>query len=45
MRPTTSAVEFDFDPSVSTLPTEKMKMRRARRVPLSRQVASLFEEW
>ncbi|GAO40686.1 putative integrase [Sphingomonas changbaiensis NBRC 104936] len=36
--------EFDFDRSVWNLPAEKMKMRRAHRVPLSRQVVGLFEE-
>ncbi|MBS0503520.1 MAG: tyrosine-type recombinase/integrase [Proteobacteria bacterium] len=36
--------EFDFDRSVWNLPAEKMKMRRAHRVPLSRQVVDLFEE-
>lgn len=36
--------EFDFDQSVWNIPAEKMKMRRAHRVPLSTQVTSLFEE-
>jgi integrase len=36
--------EFDFDRSLWDLPAEKMKMRRAHRVPLSTQVAGLFEE-
>jgi integrase len=36
--------EFDFDQSVWNLPAEKMKMRRAHRVPLSTQVTGLFEE-
>jgi len=36
--------EFDFDPSVWNLPAEKMKMRRAHRVPLSTQVVGMFEE-
>jgi integrase len=36
--------EFDFDNSVWNIPPEKMKMRRAHRVPLSTQVTSLFEE-
>lgn len=36
--------EFDFDRSVWNIPAERMKMRRAHRVPLSRQVAGLFEE-
>jgi integrase len=36
--------EFDFDRSVWNIPAEKMKMRRPHRVPLSTQVASLFEE-
>lgn len=36
--------EFDFDRSVWNIPAEKMKMRRAHRVPLSTQVSDLFEE-
>jgi len=36
--------EFDFDRSVWSLPPEKMKMRRAHRVPLSTQVIGMFEE-
>lgn len=36
--------EFDFDRSVWNIPPEKMKMRRAHRVPLSTQVSDLFEE-
>lgn len=36
--------EFDFDRSVWNLPPEKMKMRRAHRVPLSTQTVGLFEE-
>lgn len=36
--------EFDFDRSVWSIPAEKMKMRRPHRVPLSKQVTSLFEE-
>ncbi len=36
--------EFDFDQSVWNLPAEKMKMRRAHRVPLSTQVVGMFEE-
>lgn len=36
--------EFDFDQSVWNLPAEKMKMRRAHRVPLSTQACALFEE-
>lgn len=36
--------EFDFDRSVWNLPPEKMKMRRAHRVPLSTQAAGLFGE-
>lgn len=36
--------EFDFDRSVWNIPPEKMKMRRAHRVPLSNQVSDLFEE-
>lgn len=36
--------EFDFDRPVWNIPAEKMKMRRPHRVPLSTQVASLFEE-
>lgn len=36
--------EFDFDRSVWNIPAEKMKMRRPHRVPLSAQVAGLFEE-
>jgi integrase len=35
--------EFDFDKSVWSIPTEKMKMRRPHRVPLSNQVPNLFE--
>ncbi|MGE4303478.1 MAG: tyrosine-type recombinase/integrase [Novosphingobium sp.] len=35
--------EFDFDRSVWNIPAAKMKMRRPHRVPLSRQVTSLFE--
>ena len=36
--------EFDFDRSVWNIPAEKMKMRRAHRVPLSAQVVAMFEE-
>ncbi|WP_179506264.1 MULTISPECIES: phage integrase central domain-containing protein [unclassified Sphingomonas] len=36
--------EFDFDRSVWNIPAEKMKMRRPHRVPLSSQVAGLFED-
>lgn len=36
--------EFNFDRSVWNIPAEKMKMRRPHRVPLSAQVAGLFEE-
>lgn len=36
--------EFDFDRSVWNIPAEKMKMRRAHRVPLSSQAVGIFEE-
>jgi integrase len=36
--------EFDFDRSVWSLPPEKMKMRRAHRVPLSAQAVGMFEK-
>lgn len=36
--------EFDLDRALWVLPAEKMKMRRAHRVPLSRQVLALFDE-
>lgn len=36
--------EFDFDRSVWNIPAEKMKMRRAHRVPLSSQAVGMFEE-
>ncbi|BBE35304.1 tyrosine-type recombinase/integrase [Sphingosinicella microcystinivorans] len=36
--------EFDFDRALWVLPSEKMKMRRPHRVPLSRQVLSLLDQ-
>ena len=36
--------EFDFDRALWVLPSEKMKMRRPHRVPLSRQVLALLEQ-
>jgi integrase len=36
--------EIDIDKAVWTIPVEKMKMRRAHRVPLSRQTIAMIEE-
>jgi integrase len=36
--------EFDFEPSVWSIPAEKMKMRWPHKVPLSRQVLAILEE-
>jgi integrase len=36
--------EFDFERAIWDIPAEKMKMRRAHRVPLSQQVSGMFEE-
>ncbi|WP_339710623.1 integrase arm-type DNA-binding domain-containing protein [uncultured Sphingosinicella sp.] len=36
--------EFDFDRALWVLPAEKMKMRRAHRVPLSRQMLALIDQ-
>ncbi|PZU45365.1 MAG: integrase [Sphingomonas sp.] len=36
--------EFDFERRVWAIPADKMKMRRAHRVPLSNQAFDLFEE-
>jgi len=36
--------EFDLDGALWTIPAEKMKMRKAHHVPLSRQAVALFQE-
>src|SRR3546814_12860942 len=36
--------EFDLDAAIWTIPGEKMKMGRAHKVPLSRQVRALLDE-
>src|SRR5690606_34680616 len=36
--------EFDFETAVWTIPAEKMKMRRAHKVPLTEQVLDMLAE-
>jgi integrase len=36
--------EIDFDKAVWSIPVERMKMRRAHKVPLSRQVLEMIDE-